>query len=88
MPRKRKLKVYRTVTFVRKGDREKDEFFTKFPWRCQAEYVAAVFNFKEFCDLLGQTVGETRGYSSRTGNKESIEKAMANPHTLIFIRGH
>ena len=87
MTRKRKLKVWRTVTFVRKEDKG-DGFFIKFPWRIQAEYVAAVFNFKEFCDLLGQTVGETQGYSSITGNKESVEKAMTDPHTLIFIRGH
>lgn len=80
----RKLKVYGVTDFCRREHRHLLD--SKRPWRTQVRYVAAVFNQKEFADLLSTTIGQIKPYMSRTGNEREIELAMAKPHTLIFVR--
>jgi len=80
----RKLKVYGTVQFCR--PEHKHLLDPKRPWRTQVRYVAAVSSKKEFAELLHLTVGQIGIYTSITGNEEEVKKAMANPHTLIFIK--
>lgn len=58
----------------------------KRPWRTQVRYVGAVCSLKEFAELLHLTVGQIQRYTSITGNEVEVKKALANPHTLVFIR--
>jgi hypothetical protein len=51
----------------------------------QERAVAAVFNQKELAELTGCSLYEIRGWWCETGNKEELEKALANPHKLIWM---
>ena len=70
----RKLKVYGITTFV-PGSK----------FRGQWRYVAAVFNQKEFVELLHSNLHFVRNFGSKTHNENEIKQAMSRPHTLIPI---
>ncbi len=50
----------------------------------QERVVCAVANQKEVAELTKQSSYYVRGWWSITGNAEEIEKALANPHKLIW----
>ena len=55
--------------------------------RRQERCVVAAYNQKEVAQIMGQSVYEISGWWCVTGNKEEIEKALAQPHTPIWMGG-
>jgi len=69
----RKLKVYGGELFNKKHKQER--------------VVVAVHNQKELAQLTGCSLYYVRGWWCETGNEKELKKALARPHTLIWMGG-
>lgn len=58
--------------------------FNPASWK-QERCVVAAYSQQEVAQVMGCSLGEIRGRWRMTGNKEEIERALAKPHTPIWM---